>query len=167
MQPPFSVARSVAAKGYASILSLSHRNPVRLSEHATSDALAELTVGVRRDRPAVRSGRSPGLLPEPLGFVGAAGSVAGAVRMSSCAGQPAIVDDQILLAASLRLNLCCCTLLRHCSLLSSRRYSTAPWGAKANQLVSIKNCLGRFRKLLTAHIQSRPDRRCRFISAYL
>ncbi len=59
-------------------------------------SLCRLSVGFDWIDPAARSARSLGLLPEPLGFVGAAGSVTGAVRMSSCAGQPAIVDDQIL-----------------------------------------------------------------------
>lgn len=38
---------------------------------------------------------------------------------------------------------------RHCSLISSGRYATARCGARASLWVSIKNCLDKFRKLLT------------------
>ena len=38
---------------------------------------------------------------------------------------------------------------RHCSLLSSGRYATARWGARACLRVSIRNWLHTFRKLLT------------------
>ncbi len=67
----------------------------RLFEDETSARRREHKLKSVKSR-LIGSARSPGLSPEPLGFVGAAGSVAGAVRMSSCAGQPAIVDDQIL-----------------------------------------------------------------------
>ena len=60
----------------------------------------DTTKSYRATGPAARSGStsSPGLFPEPLGFAGTAGSVAGAVGMSARPGQSPFVDDQILLA---------------------------------------------------------------------